>query len=431
MTLAAITALIASFTALGLDPVGADSSPPVTTSAVPSCDGMTTSEGLTRDQLATRYGIDQLHAAGFTGAGLTVAAIENSTSADSALVDQFLACQHFPGVTVDTNWIEPRAHAAVGNEATVDVETLAEMLPGVGTIHVLQLPRGGDFADRFSATLDWLLAQMASGAFVPDVLSMSIGTCEARVPQHKVDEIEKKLEKVAGAGVWFMKSAGDAGSSDCTGHKHCGTSHTELAVEYPTTSQWVTAVGGSEFVDSAPIGDAVVWKQKCSAGGGGTSIRVARPAWQDTAGAGAFRTIPDITGLAGKPWYLTLVPDANYTSTAGWEGDGGTSLSTPLYAAGMALVRQQLQARGVAIPTDLNAALYRIAADPALRPLVYTDVTVGDNDLYGVGCCTATTGYDRASGWGELNLAAFAAALTGDLPTPTPPVTPVPPAFTG
>lgn len=399
-----------------------------TATTVPSCDGMTTTTGLTRDQLAQRYGFGPLYATGATGAGLTMVVIEGTTSVDTALVDRFLSCQGFPGVTVQTHWIAPSSDAPVGNEATVDVETIAEMLPGVGTVHVLQQPGSGSFGERFAATLTYLLAEMDAGRLVPDVVSMSIGTCEAAVPQSEVDAIEPQLQRLAEAGVWFMKSAGDAGSSDCAGHDSCATSDTQLAVEYPTTSQWLTAVGGSQFVSDAPTGEAVVWKQTCSGGGGGTSTRVARPSWQaGVAGDPAWRVIPDLTGLAGPPHYLTLVPDVNHGSGAGWEGDGGTSLSTPMYAAGVALVKQVLRARGLPVPTLLTNELYRIARDRVRGPLVFTDVTLGDNDLYDVGCCTAGVGYDLASGWGEMDVGALLGVLAGDLPAPEP----VGPAFTG
>lgn len=397
-----------------------------TTTTIPSCAGASTTEGLTRDQLAQRYGFGPLYATGATGAGLTMVVIEGTTSVDTALVDRFLSCQGFPGVTVQTHWVAPSSGAPVGNEATVDVETIAEMLPGVGTVHVLQQPGTGSFGARFAATLTYLLAEMDAGRLVPDVISMSIGVCEEAVPQSEVDAIEPQLRRLAEAGVWFMKSAGDAGSSDCAGHDSCATSDTQLAVEYPTTSQWLTAVGGSQFVGETPVGEAVVWKQTCSGGGGGTSTRVARPAWQDgVPGDRAWRVIPDLTGLAGRPHYLTLVPATGHTGPPGWEGDGGTSLSTPMYAAGVALVRQALRARGLPVPALLTNELYRIAGDRVLGPLVFTDVTQGDNDLYGVGCCSAANGFDLASGWGEMDVGALYRVLAGDLPAP------VVPSFTG
>ena len=41
----------------------------------------------------------------------------------------------------------------------------------------------------------------------------------------------------------------------------------------------------------------------------------------------------------------------------------------------------------------------------------FYDIVLGDNDLFGVGCCTAGPGYDQASGWGSMNLGAVSQAL--------------------
>jgi len=45
------------------------------------------------------------------------------------------------------------------------------------------------------------------------------------------------------------------------------------------------------------------------------------------------------------------------------------------------------------------------------QPSAFFDVTQGNNDLAGVGCCNATTGYDLASGLGVPNWATLPATL--------------------
>jgi hypothetical protein len=142
--------------------------------------------------------------------------------------------------------------------------------------------------------------------------------------------------------------------------------------------------------------------------------------------------VPDISGLSGHPKYQILFPGE-------WKTDGGTSFATPLYAAGLAAVRSDLARRGIPIPPDLNTALYQAASDPATYAAVFTDVTHTDNDLLGVGCCTAGPGYDMASGLGELHVAAFADWLAATSPTTSTTATPggsggdaaVTPTFTG
>jgi len=51
--------------------------------------------------------------------------------------------------------------------------------------------------------------------------------------------------------------------------------------------------------------------------------------------------------------------------------------------------------------------------------LVLHDVTTGNNDVAGVGCCEATVGYDIASGWGSLDASALRSAVLGTPTAPT------------
>ncbi|MBV9415401.1 MAG: hypothetical protein JO363_10530 [Solirubrobacterales bacterium] len=51
-----------------------------------------------------------------------------------------------------------------------------------------------------------------------------------------------------------------------------------------------------------------------------------------------------------------------------------------------------------------------------MRPALFYDVASGSKDLGGVGCCTATKGFDEVSGLGVPNLAEVAQLL----PPPSP-----------
>jgi len=74
---------------------------------------------------------------------------------------------------------------------------------------------------------------------------------------------------------------------------------------------------------------------------------------------------------------------------------GGTSLSTPIWAAFTALTDQYLRAQGGRAVGFFNPELYRLAAtNPPYRPL--HDITVGGNDLY-----LAAVGYDMVTGLGS------------------------------
>jgi len=51
---------------------------------------------------------------------------------------------------------------------------------------------------------------------------------------------------------------------------------------------------------------------------------------------------------------------------------------------------------------------------------VFRDVLEGNNDLYGVGCCTAGPGYDLTTGLGQVDFANLASALVPAAVTVTP-----------
>ncbi len=99
---------------------------------------------------------------------------------------------------------------------------------------------------------------------------------------------------------------------------------------------------------------------------------------------------------------------------------GGTSAATPLMAGG-ALLADQYAARRRQPPLGfLDPLLYELGAGRS-RGSVFRDVTRGNNDLgiltpaeagggRPLGCCSATPGYDLATGWGSLEVDGFAKA---------------------
>jgi hypothetical protein len=56
----------------------------------------------------------------------------------------------------------------------------------------------------------------------------------------------------------------------------------------------------------------------------------------------------------------------------------------------------------------VSPLLYALAREAGgSRGRVFRDIRTGNDDLYGVGCCTAGRNYDSASGLGSLDLSAF------------------------
>jgi subtilase family serine protease len=197
-------------------------------------------------------------------------------------------------------------------------------------------------------------------------------------------------------------------------------------VNYPASSWWVTGVGGTNIVLDAlnRIASQVVWDdgadQPGSAGGGGSSDLFRRPNYQKGTVKADSRSVPDVSLLAdivpGYAIFCSAPGDCiNMSNVNPWQAVGGTSAATPLLAGGLVLVDQELrmhhrQSLGLA-----NPLLYKAGRSSATARVFYDVTAIGNDvgpDIGGngkpLGCCTAHSGYDQASGWGSLDVGGFA-----------------------
>jgi len=155
-------------------------------------------------------------------------------------------------------------------------------------------------------------------------------------------------------------------------------------VEYPASSQYVTAVGGTTLTlnSNNTYKSETVW----SGTGSGCSAYEAKPTWQMD-GKCIRRTVVDVAADANPNTGASVYDSFGYQGHRGWFKVGGTSLSSPIIAAVYALA-------GNAASTVDGSYSYRHKS--SLR-----DVTSGSNG----GCggsylCTAKPGYDGPTGNG-------------------------------
>jgi hypothetical protein len=169
-------------------------------------------------------------------------------------------------------------------------------------------------------------------------------------------------------------------------------------VEYPASSRFVTAVGGTTLRRAA---NARGWAERAWSGGGsGCSKYETKPAWQHDGGC-RRRTVVDVaadadpaTGLAVYDTFNncllavlcnTLIDTGAAQGLNGWAQIGGTSLSAPMIAAVYALAGNR------------RTAAYAYAHRGALY-----DVRAGSNGRCTPSyLCTARIGYDGPTGLGS------------------------------
>ncbi|MFF4538051.1 putative Ig domain-containing protein [Streptomyces aureus] len=228
-------------------------------------------------------------------------------------------------------------------------------------------------------------------------------------------------EAVALGAKFVSNSWGGSESSSQTGEdtsyfKHPGVAITvssgdeAYGAEYPATSQYVTAVGGTALSTSSGSRgwSESVWKTSSTEGtGSGCSAYDAKPSWQTDTGC-TKRMEADVSAVADP---ATGVAVYDTYGGSGWAVYGGTSASAPIIAGVYALA-------GTPGSSDY----------PAKYPYSHTsnlyDVTSGNNGSCSTSYfCTAGTGYDGPTGWGTPNgTAAFTSGTsTGNTVTVTNP----------
>ncbi|MEU9413469.1 putative Ig domain-containing protein, partial [Streptomyces sp. NPDC048281] len=215
---------------------------------------------------------------------------------------------------------------------------------------------------------------------------------------------------------WGGSESSSQTSEDTSYFKHPGVAITvsagdeDYGAEYPATSQYVTAVGGTALSTSSSTRGWTesVWKTSSSEGtGSGCSSYDAKPSWQTDTGC-TKRMESDVSAVADP---ATGVAVYDTYGGSGWAVYGGTSASSPIIAGVYALA-------GTPGSSDY----------PAKYPYSHTgnlyDVTSGNNGSCSTSYfCTAGTGYDGPTGWGTPNgTTAFASGTsTGNTVTVTNP----------
>ncbi|HSN03250.1 MAG TPA: S53 family peptidase, partial [Acidimicrobiales bacterium] len=186
------------------------------------------------------------------------------------------------------------------------------------------------------------------------------------------------------AGVSYFVAAGDAG----------------LPAEYPSSSPNVISVGGTtlHFNASGSFSSETGW----SSGGGGcsayesaTSVQSGFSGYNQVNCAGK-RATPDVSLDADPNSGVAVYDSTSYNGQSGWFTVGGTSASTPMWAAASA-----------------DAGVVMNAATVYGSSITYRDITSGNN---GAPCLV---GYDLCSGRGSWIFSSSGTTTTTSTSTTT------------
>jgi kumamolisin len=202
---------------------------------------------LTPADFAKTYDLDPLYGSGITGQGqtlgvVTLAGFDPSTA--YYFWDNVLAATTKPDrisvYNVDDGPGAP-SEAAGSGESDLDVEQSGALAPDANVV-VYQAPNSeAGYADAFFAAASQNVAESLSSSWgVPETILQASMIAGAQAPAYAQAFDEAFLELAAQGQSTFI-AAGDAGAYDATGD--LGT--TNLSVEDPSNSPFVTSVGGT------------------------------------------------------------------------------------------------------------------------------------------------------------------------------------------
>ncbi|HEX3833863.1 MAG TPA: protease pro-enzyme activation domain-containing protein [Solirubrobacteraceae bacterium] len=358
----------------------------------------TSQASYTTSQIAARYHLNDLYAAGIQGGGVTVAVYELEPFSSSD-VAAFQSCFHTSS-TVSTVGVDGGAGSGSGSgEAAMDIEDVIGLAPHAD-VRVYEGPAtGGGAYDTYARIVSDNVAK---------VVTTSWGLCEGDQSPGTAAAESTLFQEAAAQGQTILASTGDIGSNDCSNHRQ--------SVDDPASQPWVTGVGASSIHATGET----VWNNSYGATGGGVSSVWARPAYQAAAAqsessvscgaAGTTcREVPDVTANGD--------PNTGYVIyyNGQWNTMGGTSISTPTWAALTALADSSPACAGHPVGFA-NPALYKLAA--TAYGANFGDVTSGANGYDHVAGFSAGPGYDMASGLGTPNGRSIVPALCGGAPIP-------------
>jgi Pro-kumamolisin, activation domain/IPT/TIG domain len=409
--------------------------------------------GLTDDQIAHAYGAFGLYGSGDLGQGQHIALYELEPFLYSD-VSTFDTCYFGSGQAaamlsrlhvIQVDGGQPSGPGS--GEANLDVEDLSAMAPDA-TIDVYEGPSPGtdgvdyDPVDEYAAIID---------ADRDQVISTSWGLCEQAIQagQPGLQQAENLLfEQAAAQGQSVFAAAGDNGSDDCDTFETTKlvSGQNPVSVDDPGSQPYVVSVGGTTITDASEPPVERVWNDGGTggAGGGGISESWTMPTWQrastvpgiplpgsadytsankveekfgypsnfcesTVAGAGPSapcRVVPDVSAQGDE---FTGAVTVYYDGT--WQTVGGTSSSTPIWAAMLAVTNASQTCASQPSTRDgvgfVSPLLYAVASNPAHYAASFTDVATGNNDIYHLDhglVFPATAGYDLTTGLGSPQL---------------------------
>ncbi len=334
--------------------------------------GATSGSRLTPDRVARAYNVDALYDMGYDGSGQRIGVIMGA-AIHSKWAQTFWQSWGILRQSPEThNLMEPPVTRYV--ESQLDNTWAGALAPGAELVDYA-VPDSRNTAMVFGTNE----AVMRAPGDDVSVLTTSFAHREDSEPKVVRDAYNDTGLLSAALGVTFFAASGDSARPDT-----------------PSSSPWVTAVGGTRLTlnGNGDVTSEVTW----GGSGSGEAKSFDMPDWQvEVAGGfGERRMVVDVSASAstGSPYWVY------YNSS--WMLYGGTSFASPVWAGIAAVMNQYRAENGMGPLGSLNQTLYTVPAVQA----TFRDITQGGTDMFSAG-----SGWDVPTGWGTPDALALAGAV--------------------
>jgi len=277
-------------------------------------------------------------------------------------------------------------------ENTLDVETIGSWCPSSNATIIMYLAKNNNFYGALNYIVNSNVIT-SNTTYVPSVVSISWGAPESEFSHAYALGVNILCSNAVYKGINICVAAGDTYSQDSTRSN---------VVDFPSSSAWVTACGGTSLVCPGNVYTKntveTVWNDSSNNGGtcGGISMYISKPLYQSNiTQSSTKRCVPDIAfnsdPYSGSVYYI----NGNFM-----EGIGGTSVATSAMAGLIA---------SLDINTFINPIIYSASSD------CFHDITTGSNTYY-----SANPGYDLCTGRGSIIGNIFSSKINSVTPIQNP-----------
>ncbi len=329
-----------------------------------------------------------------TGKGQATGIVGDADYLDSdllAYMNYFGEKQSTPTKRVGVDGGAPPGISGDSVETTLDIETIASIDPDTA-VYLYTVPSEPDlryFTDMYN--------QAVQDNKVGTV-NTSYSECETALVTTFPKAAEKIFKQGAAEGITFHASSGDYGvyTYGCS---------SEVSIGSPTDTPHNVSIGGTteqvNHNNGKETGE-IGWNSDGYATGGGVSVVFKVPSYQKGVQnvMKSGRNIPDVSFDADPNTGVSLYYDGSFDGP-----EGGTSLASPIFGAGITAVNEMNGTRA----GYLNPTMYKQWQNVGYgtgKTTYFRDITQGSIPPY-----QAMTGYDQMTGIGAMVFDTFGKLL--------------------